>query len=64
MKQHSAQVLIVHGDGDRLVPLRNSRRLAKLLGSAQLEIVPNCGHCPQEEHPEHFAALVQRFLAQ
>ena len=56
------QVLIIHGDRDRLVPLSNSRRLVKQMPYVRLEVVDQCGHSPQEEHPQRFAALVQQFL--
>ena len=56
------QVLIVHGDRDRLVPLSNSRRLERLLPFVRLEVVPDSGHSPQEQTPERFAAIVQDFL--
>ena len=43
----AAQVLIVHGEGDALVPAANSRRLAAILPGATLQLLPRCGHNPQ-----------------
>lgn len=56
------QVLIVHGDKDALVPLRNSVRLSKLLPNAELKVMKNAGHVPHEERPEEFLDLVHNFL--
>ena len=57
-----AQVLIIHGEHDKLVPLANSRRLAAKIPNCQLEILPNCGHQPHEEHPEQFVEIVREWL--
>ena len=56
------QVLIIHGTKDALVPASNSRRLAALLPSAQLEVMEDTGHVPHEERPEQFLSIVQQFL--
>ena len=56
------QVLIVHGVGDRLVPVSNSRRLAKLMPGAELLEYTNCGHVPQEELPKQFIQSVKSFV--
>lgn len=55
-------VLIVSGDTDRLVPVEDSRRVAATLPSATFELVPSCGHVPQEECPETFARVVVDWL--
>ena len=57
------QVLIVHGDKDGLVPLRNSIRLASLLPNTELKVMKNAGHVPHEERPEEFLGLVDAFMA-
>lgn len=56
------QVLILHGVGDRLVPVSNSRRLAKLMPGAELLEYTNCGHVPQEELPKQFIQSVKSFV--
>lgn len=53
------RVLVVHGKQDRLVPLSNSRRLAKAVGARCVEI-DGCGHVPMEEAPIEFLAAVER----
>lgn len=57
------QVLIIHGDKDALVPLRNSVRLAALLPNAELKVMKNAGHVPHEERPDEFLGLVENFMA-
>ena len=55
-------VLILHGDGDALVPPPNSGALAALAGGARLVVLRGVGHSPQEEAPEAFANAVAAFL--
>ena len=56
-------VLVITGDDDRIVPTQQSIRLAGELPNAELVVVPNCGHVPQEECPELFLTAVNGFLA-
>ncbi len=55
-------MLILHGSGDRLVPVSNSRRLAKLMPNAELIEYVDCGHVPQEELPKKFIQSVKTFV--
>eukprot|EP00166_Cyanidium_caldarium_P004688 ctg_510.g306 len=61
LRQSGVPVLIVHGDQDRLVPLSNSERLARMLG-CRLAVIRDCGHVPHEERPEEFMQAVLPFL--
>lgn len=54
--------LVITGDNDTWVPTAESVRLADELPDAQLAIIPNCGHVPQEECPEAFLAAIVPFL--
>jgi pimeloyl-ACP methyl ester carboxylesterase len=54
--------LVVTGDHDRVVAVRESRRLARELPDARLVVIPECGHIPQEERPDAFLATVMPFL--
>ena len=54
--------MIIHGEHDRLVPVKNSLRLAQQLPYIRLVVVPECGHSPQEECPERFISEVRDFL--
>jgi pimeloyl-ACP methyl ester carboxylesterase len=54
--------LVVSGDDDRIVPVESSVRLAEQLPSAELVVIPNCGHVPQEECPQPFLEAVTAFV--
>lgn len=47
VEQHGIRVLIIHGQEDILVPVANSRRLARTLPGARLVEFERCGHMPQ-----------------
>lgn len=59
---HGTPVLIVHGSGDKLIPVSNSFKLARLIRGARLAVVKRAGHCPQEEVPGLFEDVVAAFL--
>ncbi len=56
--------LVITGDDDRIVPTQDSIRLAEEIAGAELAILPNCGHLPQEECPELFLEAVREFIHQ
>ena len=58
------QVLIVHGEGDALVPAWNSRRLAAGLHGARLVELDRCGHMPMEEAPARFMDVLAAFVGE
>jgi pimeloyl-ACP methyl ester carboxylesterase len=60
----SAPTLVVHGELDRLVPVRLGRVLASTMPRAELALLPGVGHVPQFEVPEVTAGLVRSFLDQ
>jgi pimeloyl-ACP methyl ester carboxylesterase len=55
-------VLVITGDDDRIVPTQQSVRLAGEIPGAQLVVIPECGHVPQEECPGPFLEAVEAFL--
>lgn len=55
-------VLVITGDDDRIVPTEESVRLADELPNADLAVLPNCGHVPQEECPQAFLEAVFDFV--
>lgn len=57
-------VLVITGDDDRIVPTAQSLQLARDIPGAQLVVIPECGHVPQEERPTEFLEAVEDFLAQ
>ncbi|RLN28106.1 hypothetical protein C2845_PM05G08970 [Panicum miliaceum] len=58
----SCPVLVVTGDTDRIVPAWNTERVAHAIPGANFEVIKSCGHLPQEERPEEFLSVVERFL--
>ncbi len=56
--------LVITGDNDRIVPTEDSVRLAAELPNAELVVIPDCGHVPQEERPEQFLQAVTDFVMQ
>jgi pimeloyl-ACP methyl ester carboxylesterase len=54
--------LLIWGAYDSVVPVRLGKRLAEELPRASLEMLPHCGHMPQEEDPEESLRIFRRFL--
>ena len=55
--------LIIHCDGDKIVPVEQARTLAKTLPNAELVILKDSGHIPTMTQPGEIAGLVARFFA-
>ena len=55
-------VLVVSGDSDAIVPIKDSQRLDSELPNSTLEIIANSGHVPQEETPESFISAIEPWL--
>jgi 3-oxoadipate enol-lactonase len=58
-----APALVVHGDGDLIVPVENGRILASRLPNARYVELPGVGHNLQLEAPQTFNELILAFLA-
>ena len=56
-------VLILWGDGDRLIPVATAHDWAKAVPGAKLIIYPATGHIPMEEVADKSAADVRTFLS-
>ena len=52
-------VVALWGDRDRLCPPGGADDLAERLPHAEVEIIPDCGHCPQIECPEVVADAIE-----
>jgi len=55
-------VLVITGENDRIVPAEQSIHLSKELPNAQLVVIPQCGHIPQEECPDAVLKAMNDFL--
>ncbi len=62
LHQISMPTLILHGEKDRLVPIRWAERANSLIPGSELAIVPECGHWLPLERPEEFRRAVLAFL--
>jgi pimeloyl-ACP methyl ester carboxylesterase len=58
----SAPVLLVHGERDRLVPIRAARRVARRNPGWHLVTLPGIGHTPQLEAPATVAGHILAWL--
>lgn len=56
----SQNTLVITGDTDNIVPTADAVKLATLLPSAELEVIANTGHLPQEESPEAFIDAIKK----
>lgn len=54
--------LVITGDNDVIVPTEDSIKLSKEIKNCELEIINNTGHLPQEESPDIFINVVEKFL--
>jgi pimeloyl-ACP methyl ester carboxylesterase len=62
LEELTLPVLVITGEDDRIVPAADSIRLAGELPNADLEVINEAGHVPQEEQPLAFMQVVERFL--
>ncbi len=54
--------LVVSGAEDEIVPLEQSQEAAKDIPGAELKVLADCGHVPQEECPKKFLGVVTPWL--
>jgi len=57
-------VLVVWGEKDRLVPVKDAYVFGELIPDARVVVWPETGHVAMLERPSAFNALVDDFLAQ
>ena len=56
-------IMIIWGEDDRVVKLRNGLRLHGDLPGSQMKIIDNCGHNPHEERPAETFSAMNAFLS-
>ena len=54
--------MIIWGSNDEITPPSTAEDFRRHIDGSQLEFIDNCGHAPNWECPEAFAAILQRFL--
>jgi pimeloyl-ACP methyl ester carboxylesterase len=61
--QHiKSKALVIGGDKDTPTYPAEARHVAESIPGAELQLIPDVGHCPQLEAPEVFHPLLVRFL--
>jgi pimeloyl-ACP methyl ester carboxylesterase len=55
--------LLLWGDTDREVPLRDGERLHDEIRNSRLIVFRDCGHLPHEEYPQAFTRVVSEFFS-
>jgi pimeloyl-ACP methyl ester carboxylesterase len=56
--------LIVWGDHDRLINVRDADVFAELIPNSRKVVFEDTGHMSMLEHPERFNPLLEQFLAE
>jgi pimeloyl-ACP methyl ester carboxylesterase len=64
LKKISQPALIVWGENDRVLPLKQAYRGKENLPNARVKIMKGCGHLPFFERSEEFNRLVLEFLSE
>jgi pimeloyl-ACP methyl ester carboxylesterase len=59
----TAPTLLVWGEQDQMIPVRNAQDYLRLLPDAKLVTFPGLGHVPHEEAPAEALAPLLGFLA-
>jgi pimeloyl-ACP methyl ester carboxylesterase len=57
-------LLLIWGHGDQLVPIQVAEQIRRLRPELPLVDLRHCGHCPHDEVPEAFNAVLLTWLAQ
>ncbi|MDO8213740.1 alpha/beta fold hydrolase [Conexibacter sp. CPCC 206217] len=58
LSQIDCPVQLIWGDRDRMVYARGAERVLAEVADAHLELLEECGHCPQIERPERVVELL------
>jgi pimeloyl-ACP methyl ester carboxylesterase len=54
-------LLLIWGDRDRMVFTTGAERVLRTVDYSDIEVIPECGHCPQVEVPDLLAELLLGF---
>lgn len=61
-KDISVPASIIWGRKDRIIPLDFAYKLKEDIPESTLDIIDNCGHCPQEEYPEIVSEILMKLI--
>ena len=62
IKDISCPALIIWGQDDKCLPVKFAERFKQDIKGSVLNIIPNCGHNPQEEKPKEVNELIRKFV--
>jgi len=54
-------LLLIWGERDRMVYTAGAERVLRTVDYSDIEVIPDCGHCPQVEVPDQLADLLTEF---
>ena len=61
LKAIDCPLLLVWGERDRMVYTAGAERVLRTVDYSDIEVIPDCGHCPQVEVPDLLAELLEAF---
>lgn len=61
LKKIDCPLLLIWGDRDRMVFTTGAERVLRTVDYSDIEVIPDCGHCPQLEVPDRLAELLLGF---
>jgi pimeloyl-ACP methyl ester carboxylesterase len=61
LERISCPLLLIWGERDRMVYTTGVERVLRTVPYSDVEIIPDCGHCPQVEVPEQLAQMLLDF---
>lgn len=62
LKDSAVPLMTVWGTNDTIIPAVHAEDVRRELPGSIVQIIPECGHWPQMEHPEQFNPLLISFL--
>ena len=63
LREIEAQAVVIWGQRDAMIPPTHGPRFAAALQNAELVLIEDAGHMPQEERPDQAADVMRAFLA-
>ncbi len=61
LKQIDCPLLLIWGERDRMVFTTGAEQVLRTVDYSDIEVIPDCGHCPQLEVPDLLADLLLGF---
>jgi len=62
LKKINIPTLIIWGEEDQVIPVKNGYKFMSDMPDAELVIIPKCGHVPHEERTEDTAGVISDFI--